>query len=68
MSGTKAWIMDIEEKFWDTVYKKITESEHISEAMNFAVELGKIEVLFIDVEIIEDIVFEGWSEIWSKYL
>lgn len=68
MSGTKAWIMDIEEKFWDTVYKKITESEHISEAMNFAVELGKTEVPFIDAETIEDTVSEGWNEIWSKYL
>ena len=37
MSGPKAWIMDIEEKSGTPVYKKITESEHIPEAMNFAV-------------------------------
>ena len=39
--GMSNWILDNEDKFWDKVYDKITESEHISEAMNFAVELGK---------------------------
>ncbi len=66
--GMSSYIIDIEEKFWDKVYAKITESEHISEAMNFAVNLGKTEVPFIDAETIEDTVSEGWNEIWSKYL
>ena len=38
--GMSSYILDNEEKFWDKVYDKITESEHISEAMSFAVELG----------------------------
>ena len=42
--GMSSYILDNEEKFWDKVYDKITESEHISEAMSFAVELGKTEV------------------------
>ena len=42
--GMSSYVLDVEEAFWDKVYNKITESEHISEAMNFAVELGKTEV------------------------
>ena len=46
--GMSNYILDNEEKFWDKVYDKITESEHISEAMSFAVELGKTEVPHLD--------------------
>ena len=60
--------MNNEEKFWDKVYDKITESEHISEAMSFAVELGKTEVPHLDAESIEDSVSYGWDEVWSKYV
>ena len=66
--GMSNWILDNEDKFWDKVYDKITESEHISEAMSFAVELGKIEVPHLDDETIEDHVSYGWDEVWSKYV
>ncbi len=65
--GMSSYIMDVEESFWDKVYDKITESEHISEAMNFAVELGKTEVPFLDTETIEEHVSYGWDEVWSQY-
>ena len=65
--GMSGYIMDIEDKFWDKVLDKVKESEHISEAMDFAVTLGKTEVPFMDTEVIEDGVSEAWDEIWSKY-
>ena len=65
--GMSNWILDNEDKFWDKVYDKITESEHVSEAMNFAVELGKKEVPHLDTDTIEDGVSYGWDECWSKY-
>jgi len=66
--GMSSYILDAEEMFWDKVYNKITESEHISEAMNFAVELGKTEVPNLDAEAIEEVVSEGWDEVWSQYV
>ena len=66
--GMSSYILDAEEKFWDKVYNKITESEYISEAMNFAVELGKTEVPNLDAEAIEEVVSEGWDEVWSQYV
>ena len=65
--GMSNWILDNEDKFWDKVYDKITESEHISEAMNFAVELGKKEVPHLDAYTIADCVSYGCDECWSKY-
>ena len=66
--GMSNYIMDIEDKFWDKVCDKVKESEHISEAMQFAVELGKKEVPHMDTDTIEDGVSYGWDEIWSKYI
>ena len=65
--GMSSFVLDAEEKFWDMVYDKITESEHISEAMSFAVELGKTEVPHLDAYAIEEVVSEGWDEVWSEY-
>ena len=65
--GMSSFVLDAEEKFWDMVYDKITESEHISEAMSFAVELGKTEVPNLTTESIEEVVSEGWDEVWSEY-
>lgn len=65
--GMSSFVLDAEEKFWDKVYDKITESEHISEAMSFAVELGKTEVPNLTTESIEEVVSEGWDEVWSEY-
>ena len=65
--GMSSFVLDAEEKFWDKVYDKITESEHISEAMSFAVELRKTEVPNLTTESIEEVVSEGWDEVWSEY-
>jgi len=65
--GMSSYVLDTEEKFWDQVYDKITESEHISEAISFAVELGKTEVPHLDAYAIEEHVSYGWDEVWSKY-
>jgi hypothetical protein len=66
--GMSNYVLDLEEAFWGKVYNKITESEHISEAMSFAVELGKTEVPSLDAESIEEVVSEGWDEVWSQYV
>lgn len=65
--GMSSYIMDVEESFWDKVYDKITESEHISQVMDFAVELGKTEVPHLDAYAIEEHVSYGWDEVWSQY-
>ena len=65
--GMSNYVLDLEEAFWGKVYNKITESEHISEAMSFAVDLGKTEVPSLDAYAIEEVVSEGWDEVWSIY-
>ena len=68
MSGTKSWIMSIEEAYWDQVAEIIKDSEHVSEAMERAVSLAKPMVPFIEVADIEEIVGEMWNELWSEYV
>lgn len=62
------YVLNAEEAFWSKVYNKIIESDHISQAIGFAVELGKTEVPFLNSESIEEVVSEGWSEVWSQYV
>ena len=62
------YVLNAEEAFWSKVYNKITESDHILQAIGFAVELGKTEVPSLDAESIEEVVSEGWDEIWSQYI
>ena len=62
------YVLNAEEAFWSKVYNKIIESDHISQAIGFAVELGKTEVPSLNAESIEEVVSEGWDQIWSQYV
>ena len=61
MSGTKAWIMGIEETFWDSVENIVKTSCTSVEAISRSVSLGKSMVPYIDSTTIEDSVYEIWS-------
>ena len=68
MSGTKAWIMDLEEEFWDKVVDIIKESETIHEATGKSMELGKEMVPFLDEDDVFGQVEDYWQDFWSNYL
>ena len=61
MSGTKRWIMEIEDTFWDSVQNIIKNSKTLGEAVSRSISLGKSMVPYIDSETIEDTVQEVWS-------
>ncbi len=65
--GMSSYILEIEENFWDQVVDIIKESEHISEAIDQAVSLGKWMVPTVDSLTIEEGVGELWNEFWSQY-
>ena len=57
MSGTKKWIMEIEDIFWDSVQNIIRNSKTSGEAVSRSISLGKSMVPYIDTEIVEDTVY-----------
>ena len=61
MSGTKRWIMEIEDTFWDSVQNIIRNSKTSGEAVSRSISLGKSMVPYINSETIEDTVQEVWS-------
>ncbi len=61
MSGTKRWIMEIEDTFWDSVQNIIKNSKTSGEAVSRSISLGKSMVPYINSETIEDTVQEVWS-------
>ena len=61
MSGTKRWIMEIEDTFWDSVQNIIKNSKTSDEAVSRSISLGKSMVPYINSETIEDTVQEVWS-------
>ena len=61
MSGTKKWIMEIEDIFWDSVQNIIRNSKTSGEAVSRSISLGKSMVPYINSETIEDTVQEVWS-------
>ena len=65
--GMSDYVIECEEKFFDSCAVFVKESEHVTEAMSKAVALGKTEVPFMDVEDIEEGVAEMWNEYWSTY-
>ena len=65
--GMSGYIMDLEEEFFDTCADFVKEAEHVSEAMDKAVALGKTEVPFLSIEHIEEGIAEMWNEYWSQY-
>lgn len=69
MGAVKAMVMDQEEEFWFEVENKMGECEHVSEAMEMAVELASVYDLigYLEVQDIEGSVAELWNEYWSAY-
>ena len=65
--GMSSWIMDLEDKYWDTVAKIVSESETLAEAEGSAKSLAKTEVPFLDMDTISDGVAFAWNEFWSNY-
>jgi len=61
MSGTKKWIMEIEDIFWDSVQNIIRNSKTSGEAVSRSISLGKSMVPYINSETIKDTVQEVWS-------
>ena len=61
MSGTKRWIMEIEDTFWDSVQNIIKNSKTSGEAVSRSISLGKSMVPYINSETIEETVQEVWS-------
>lgn len=64
MSKTGAWIMDMEEQFWDKCVEFVKSNEDVSQAMADAVQYNK-EHLYLNLE--EDVIEEGISEMWNDY-
>ena len=61
MSGTKKWIMEIEDIFWDSVQNIIRNSKTSGEAVSRSISLGKSMVPYINSETSKDTVQEVWS-------
>jgi deoxyinosine 3'endonuclease (endonuclease V) len=57
MSGTKNWVMGVEEVFWTSVTSIVKTSYTLNEAVERSVSLGKSMVPYIDTEIVEDTVY-----------
>ena len=65
--GMSSWIVDLEDKYWDTVAKIVSESETFQEAEGSAKSLAQTEVPFLDVETISLGVAHLLNEFWSNY-
>ena len=65
MSKTKNWIMDLEEKAYDTVANNVGDCEHEAEAMEMAVKVFSENSLlgnYVEVDDLEGAVSEMWQE------
>ena len=65
--GMSSYILDLEDKYWDTVAKIVSESETLEEAEGSAKSRANTEVPFLDVDTISNGVAFAWSEFWSNY-
>lgn len=65
--GMSSYIMDCEEQFEEKVADFVVECEHFTQAYDYAVEIGKQMVPFMDQDEIIDRVGELWNEYWSQY-
>ena len=65
--GMSSYILDLEDKYCDTVAKIVSESETLEEAEGSAKSLAKTEVPFLDMVTISDGVAYLWNEFWSNY-
>lgn len=67
MSKTGAWIMDLEEQFWDKCVDFIKNNEDVSLAQAEAIKYAKDNLSHIEEDIIEDTVSEMWADYWVNY-
>mgnify|MGYP001184326899 CR=1 FL=1 len=68
MSKTGAWIMDMEEKFWDKCVEFIKSNEDVTSAVADAVQYNKEHLyLNMDENEIEDAIHEMWNDYWVNY-
>lgn len=63
MSGTKRWVMDLEEKFYDDAEKIIKESDTVVEAQKKVEEIRAKDVPFMDVHEVIYQVADVWMDI-----
>jgi len=65
--GMSNYIMDCEEQFEEKIADFVAECEHFTEAYDYAIEIGKRMVPFMDQEEIIDRVGDLWNEYWANY-
>ena len=65
--GMSSYILDLEEQFDEKVEEAVKQSEHVDEAVAEAMKHRDLVAHMTDAEV-EELVYEGWNEIWSNYL
>ena len=67
MGKVKAWAMELEEEFLDTVSNTVGECESFDECVS-KMEPHFNKVKHMGTNEIHDMVGEAWGEYWSKYI
>ena len=68
MSKTGAWILELEEQFWDKCVDFIKSNEDVSQAMADAVQYNKEHMhLNLEEDVIEESISEMWNDYWVNY-
>tara|TARA_A200000159_G_scaffold91152_1_gene84704 strand:- start:5044 stop:5253 length:210 start_codon:yes stop_codon:yes gene_type:complete len=68
MSKTGAWVMELEEQFWDKCAEFVKSNETVMEATADAVQYNSESLyLNLDENDIEEGISEMWNDYWSKY-
>ena len=66
--GMSSYILDNEEKFWDSVTQIVSESETVEEAIGESVKIAKIDIPHLDIDDIKSQVDCYFNEFWSNYV
>jgi hypothetical protein len=64
--GMSSYVLDLEDKFLDTVADAVKQSENISEALEIALSNANMVPQYSASDI-DDLVCEYLNEFWSKY-
>jgi len=64
--GMSSYVLDLEDKFLDTVADAVKQSENISEALEVALSNSSMVPQYSASDI-DDLVCEYWNVFWSKY-
>jgi hypothetical protein len=69
MSKTGAWVMDLEEQFWDKCVDFVKNNDTVADATADAVKYNKDDNMYLSIDEtdIEEGISEMWAEYWSKY-